>query len=211
MSKARLSARMILPLCLLLLARAPAQPMFADPQSDSPGFGLLAAETGGGLLLGAVGTAGLYCGLVAAWTKPGDDIEHQLMARVFGGLISVVLVYPVGCAAGTTIVGGVREQGGNFGLAYLGALVGLPVGYGIGAGGDAISGGSPILRWSFIALGCLAPPVGATVGYNLIRNPEPGLGRLDQRLLMPSIGLRSEPAGKETMVALDMKLLTVRF
>jgi hypothetical protein len=62
-----------------------------------------------------------------------------------------------------------------------------------------------------LALGFLAPPVGSTVGYNLIRSPVPGLGRLDQRLLMSSIGLGREPAGEETAVALDMKLLNVRF
>ncbi len=211
MSKVRPFARWVLPAICLLIVRAPAQSMFAGSESGSPGFNVYAEETGGALVTGSVCAAGLCVGLVAAWSKPGDDVEDALMAWLFGGLAGIVVAYPIGCAAGATIVGGMSQQGGNFLLGYLGALAGLPVGYGIAAGGQAIPVNSAVLKGAFVVAGCLAPPVGATVGYNLIRNPVPGLGRLDQRLLMPSLGLRGEPAGKEAAVALDMKLLTVRF
>lgn len=211
MPKPRLLARWVLPAICLLLARAPAQSMFTGSESDNPGFGVYAEETGGALLTGAVCAAGVGLALWAASREPGDDIEHSTIALVFSGLAGVVVGYPIGCAGGATIVGGMSQQGGNFLLGYLGALVGLPVGYGIAAGGQAIAMNSDVLKGAFVVAGCLAPPVGATVGYNLVRNPVPGLGRLNQRLLMPGLGLRGEPAGKKTVVALDMKLLTVRF
>ena len=126
-------------------------------------------------------------------------------------LAGVVVGYPLGCAAGTTIAGSINRQDGSFLLGYLCALGGLPIGYGIGAAGIAIGRGNPIVNVSSIALGILTPPVCSTIGYNLARNPSPGLGRLDQRLQMPSIGLKREPAGGETAVALDVRLLNVRF
>lgn len=204
-------SRFALVLLLLFFARAPAQSMFGDTPGDNPSFGLYAAETGGGLLLGAVGAAGLFYGLASAWVDTSDDSENQGVAWFFSGLASYVIAYPVGCAAGTSIVGGLKQQDGSPLLSYLGALVGVPVGYGVFFLGEAASGGSAVIRWPAVALGLLAPPVGATIGYNLSRKSGVGYGLLDQRLLMPSIGLRCEPAGEETAVALDMKLLNVRF
>ena len=211
MPKARLFARWVLPVICLLLVRAPAQSMFVGTPEAEPGFGLYATETGGSLLLGAAGTAGLWWGIAAMWTKPGDDIEHRIVSTIMAGVISVPLIYPVGCAAGATIVGGLNRQNGNFGAAYLGALLGLPVLFGTVWVAQSDPGANPVLMGSLMGLGFLVPPVGATIGYNLSRKSGAGYGRLDQRLLMPSVGLRGEPAGKKTVVALDMKLLTVRF
>lgn len=205
-------SRFSLLLLLLLLARAPAQSMPADTPGDSPGFGLYAAETGGALLAGALLTGGALLVADAALPKVEGDPEIHSITLAYVGMAAAVVLYPLGSAAGTSIVGGVKQQQGSFGYAYLGALLGLPVGCGIAAGGLAMAGHSPVLQGAFVVAGCLVPPVGATIGYNLSRQSSVGYGLLDRRLLPPSVGVKSwlDPEGN-TVVATDVRLLTVRF
>jgi len=63
-----------------------------------------------------------------------------------------------------------------------------------------------------VAAGCLAPPIDATVGYNLNRRSDGDYGQLERRLVPPSIGVKSwsGPEGN-TVVAADVCLLTFRF
>ena len=127
-------------------------------------------------------------------------------------MASAVVLYPLGSAAGASIVGGIKHQYGNFGYAYLGALLGLPIGVGIAAGGLAMPVDSDVLRGALVAVGCLVPPVGATVGYNLSRRSGVSYGLLDGRLVPPSIGVSSwSDLEGQTVVATDVRLLTVRF
>jgi hypothetical protein len=180
----------------------------ADAQ---PGFGLYAAETGGALLLGSVLTAGVIFGADAMVPRVGDPEVHSIISTYYA-MAGAAVVCPLGSAAGASIVGGIKQQHGNFGATYLGALLGLPVGYGIAAGGLAIPGHSRVLDDVFFVASCLAPPVGATIGYNLSRQSGAGYGRLEQRLIPPSLGVKpSLDHEGNTIVATDVRLLTVRF
>jgi hypothetical protein len=199
-------------LLLLPLSRALAQSAFVGTPDAEPGFGLYAAETGGALLTGVLLTAGTVLGADAALFGPTDDSDVELVLSMYLAMTGMVVVYPLGSAAGASIVGGIKQQHGNFGYSYLGALLGLPVGYGIAAGGLALAGRSPVLQVASVVAGCLAPPIGATVGYNLSRQSGAGYGRLEQRLIPPSIGVRSwSDLEGQTVVATDVRLLTVRF
>jgi hypothetical protein len=193
----------------LFFASALAQPSYQPGVAEGPPFGLLAAETGAGLLTGTALTAGTVFGLYAALSPSGDS-ESQLIALYLIGLAGTVVVYPLGSAAGVSLVGSASQEQGSFGAAYLGALIGLPIGYGIAVGGASLTGHSPVLQWTCVVLGALVPPAGACAGYSLTRSPVPGLSRLDRRLLLPGVGFRSE-AGRETIAAIDVRLLTVRF
>jgi hypothetical protein len=199
-------------LLLLLLSLARAQSVFVGTPDAEPGFGLYAAETGGALLTGALLTAGTVLGVDAALFGPTNDSDVELVLSMYLGMAGMVAVYPLGSAAGASIVGGIKQQYGNFWYSYLGALLGLPVGYGIAAGGLAIAGRSHVLQGASVIAGCLAQPIGATVGYNLSRQSDAGYGRLEQRLIPPSIGVRSwSDLEGQTVVATDVRLLTVRF
>jgi hypothetical protein len=203
-------------LLVLPLSIARAQSVFAGTPDAEPGFGLYAAEAGGALLTGALLTAGTLLVVDPGVFGPtGDHPNGNMDGGIIGfflGMAGTVVAYPLGCAAGTSIVGGIKQQYGNFGYSYLGALLGLPVGYGIAVGGLAMAGRSPVLRGVSVVAGCLAPPVGATVGYNLSRRSDAGYGRLEQRLVPPSIGVRSwSDLEGQTVVATDVRLLTVRF
>jgi hypothetical protein len=213
MSKMGRFVRIALPVvCLLLFSFAPAQPTFAGTPDAEPGFGLYAAETGGALLTGALLTAGTILGADAALPKQQGDPEIHSIALAYIGMASAVVIYPLGSAAGASIVGGIKRQCGNFGAAYLGALLGLPIGVGIAAGGLAIPVNSDVLKGALVVVGCLVPPIGATVGYNLSRQSTVGVGLLDRRLVPPSVGVKSwSDLEGHTIVATDFRLLTVRF
>jgi hypothetical protein len=200
-------------LLVLPLSLARAQSVFVGTPDAEPGFGLYAAEAGGALLTGALLTAGAVIGVDALLSSPTpDESGLEVLGDVLHAATGIVVVYPLGSAAGTSIVGGIGQQHGNFGSAYLGALLGLPVGYGIAAGGLAVAERSPVLLVALVAAGCLMPPIGATVGYNLSRQSDAGYGRLEQRLIPPSIGVRSwSDLEGQTVVATDVRLLTVRF
>jgi len=211
MSKVGLFARMILPFCLLLVARAPAQLALVGKPEEEPGFGLYAAEAGGALLLSSALTASIILGADAAVPRVGDPEVHSIISTYLA-MAGAAVVCPLGSAAGASIVGGIKQQYGNFGAAYLGALLGLPVGYGIAAGGLTIPVNSDVLKGTFVVAGCLAPPVCATVGYNVSRQSGAGYGLLERRLIPPSIGVSSwSDLEGQTVVATNVRLLTVRF
>ena len=119
----------------------------------------------------------------------------------------------VGCAAGsalgTWLVGSVARQDHRASGAFLGALTGLPVSIGLAyAAAELELKGKPGTLLLIPALA--ATPAGAVIGYNL--SPPcgcAGTARLEDRLLLPSVGLRPEP-GEKTAGAIDVKLLNVR-
>jgi len=199
-------------LFLLTLSLARAQSVFVGTPDAEPGFGLYAAEAGGALLTGALVTTGAVLGANAVLVGPTDDWDRRLGGLLYLGLAGTVVIYPLGSAGGTCIVGGIKQQYGNFWYSYLGALLGLPVGIGVAAGGLAIAGSSGVLQVASVVAGYLVPPIGATVGYNLSRQPDAGFGRLEKRLIPPSLGVRSwSDLEGQTAVAADVRLLTVRF
>ena len=214
MSKASRIARIVLPVfCLLLLARAPAQTipiLFGDSPDRGPGFGVVAGEVGGAVVAGsAIGLGLAYVGVWAVgW--PLDLFEFPILpaSAALGG---AAVGYTAGSALGTWLVGSMARQDHLPSWAFVGALAGLPVSIGCVAAAAALENhdkpGALLLIPAFAA-----PPAGAVIGYNL--SPPcgcAGTSRLEDRLLMPSIGLSREPAAEETVVALDIRLLNVRF
>jgi hypothetical protein len=199
-------------LFLLLLARAPAQtmPLLGTSSNNTPGFGLVAGEVGGAVVAGSA--LGLGLGYVAVWTAggPGDLFEGPILpgyARIGG----IAVGYTAGSALGTWLVGSLAQQDHRASWAFLGALVGLPVSLGlVYAAAELEKTDKPGVLLLIPAFA--APPAGAVIGYNL--SPPCGCAwtsRFEDRLLMPSIGLRRTAGDNENVVALDMKLLNVRF
>ncbi len=201
----------VLLLLLLPLSLARAQSEFVGTPDVEPGLGLYAAEFGGSLLTGGLLFAGSVIGGDALSSSTGDQ-DVELAEGLFIVAAGAVIVYPLGSAAGASIVGGIKQQHGSFGYSYLGALLGVPVGVGIAAGGLAVAGRNTGLQWASVVAGCLAPPIGALVGYNRSRDPYGGFGRIEPRLIPPSIGVSSwSDLEGQTVVAANVRLLTVRF
>jgi hypothetical protein len=199
-------------LFLLLLARAPAQqmPLLGASPNNTPGFGLVAGEVGGAVVAGSA--LGLGLGYVAVWAAggPGDLFEGPILpgyARVGG----IAVGYTAGSALGTWLVGSMAQQDHVGSWAFVGALAGLPVSLGLVYAAAELEKndkpGALLLIPAFAA-----PPAGAVIGYNL--SPPCGCTQttqLENRLLLPTIGLRRAAGDNETVVALDMKILNVRF
>lgn len=198
-------------LLLLLLASARAQPglMYGSSSSEGPGFGVVAGEAGGAVVAGgALGLGLAYVGVVAAGGS-GDLFEFPLLHNS-AGIGGMAVGYTAGSALGTWLVGSLAGQDHKASWAFIGALVGLPVSLGLVYAADELEQeGKPGALLLIPALA--APPAAAVIGYNL--SPScgcPGTARLENRLLMPSVGLRREP-GEPMVVAFDVRLLNVRF
>ncbi len=199
-------------LLAFLLAGARAQPMslFGESSNGGPGLGLVSSEVGGAVAAGSA--LGLGLGYVAVWAagEPGDLFKGPILppyARIGGMAVG----YTAGSALGTWLVGSMARQDHVASWASVGALAGLSVSLGlVFAAAELEKSDKPGALLLIPALA--APPAGAVIGYNL--SPSCGCrenSRLEDRLLVPSIGLRGEPAGEEPVVALDMRLLNVRF
>jgi hypothetical protein len=210
MSKADWAVRVILPVCLLLTALAPAQqmPLLGASPNNAPGFGMVAGEAGSAVVAG--GALGLGLGYAAVLAAGGTG---GLFAGPIVPVSARVGGVAVGCAAGsalgTWLVGSIAQQDHVGAWAFVGALAGLPVSLGLVAAAAALENdnkpGALLLIPAFAA-----PPAGAVIGYNL--SPPCGCTRttqLENRLLLPTVGIAA--GNNKAVVALDMKLLNVRF
>ena len=185
-------------------------PLFGASSNNTPGFGLVAGEVGGAVVAGSV--VGFGLGYVAVWAAggTGDLFEGPILpgyARIGG----IAVGYTAGSALGTWLVGSLAQQDHRASWAFLGALAGLPVSLGLVYAAAELERndkpGALLLIPAFAA-----PPAGAVIGYNLSPPCDCAqTSRLEDRLLMPGIGLRRAAGNNETVVALDMRLLTVRF
>jgi len=198
-------------LFLLLFARAPAQPelMYGSSSSGGSGFGVVAGEAGGAIVAGsALGLGLAYVGVLAAGGA-GNLFEFPLLQNS-AGIGGMAVGYAAGSALGTWLVGSLASQDHKASWAFVGALVGLPVSLGLVYAADEMEQESK--PGALLLIPALAaPPAAAVIGYNL--SPAcgcAGTARLEDRLLMPSVGLRREP-GEAMVVAFDVRLLNVRF
>ena len=198
-------------LFLCLLARAPAwqMPLHDVSPNNAPGFGLVAGEVGGAVVAGSVLGLGLGYAVVRATGGPHYDPSESSILPLIAGIGGLALGHAAGSALGTWLVGSIAQQDHRASGAFLGALAGLPVSFVLVTVAWTGNVKSPAL---LLIPAFAAPPAGAVIGYNL--SPSCGCtqaSRSGDRLLPPTVGLRHVAGDTETVVALDMKLLNVRF
>jgi hypothetical protein len=203
--------RVALVLFLLAVSRAPAQTaaVLLPDAGDGPGFGVLAGEVGGSIVMG--GMLGLGLGYAAVRATGGSyDLSDGPIMPTLAGLGGAVAGDAAGAALGAWLVGSIARQDHMPSGAVLGALAGLPVSLVLAAVAAAMENngkpGALLLIPAFAA-----PTVGAVIGYN--RAPScgcTGTAQFSRRLLPPSIGLAREP-GEGTVVAYDIRILNLRF
>jgi hypothetical protein len=202
----------VLVLLLLAVSRAPAQTaaVLLPDASDGPGFGVLAGEVGGAIVMG--GVLGLGLGYAAVRATGGSyDLSGGLAMPGIAGLAGAAVGQAAGSTLGTMLVGAIAQQDHLESGAVLGSLAALPVSLLLVVVADAMEDngkpGALLLIPAFAA-----PSVGAVIGYN--RAPpcgcRGGSTQFGRRLLPPSIGL-ARATGEATVVAYDVRLLTVRF
>lgn len=160
----------------------------------------ITAETGGALVLGAVGT---LAGLVAA----------EVVLTSSGQVGAIGLVVPVagcalGCAGGASIVGSWLHQEGSFGWSLVGATAGTALG-GCVLLGAVFSSSDPGPLWGAIVV---LPPAGAALGYHLSRPSRETSAYLGGRLGLPAVALTSRAGLNGTRTpAVDFRLVNARF
>ena len=182
-------------------------PLLGTSPNNAPGFGMVAGEAGGAVVAGSV--IGFGLAYVAALAVGGPDFSVNPTPQAYVGAGGLAVGYTAGSALGTWLVGSIAQQDHVGAWAFVGALAGLPVSLGLVAAAAALENnnkpGALLLIPAFAA-----PPAGAVIGYNL--SPPCGCTRttqLENRLLLPTIGIST--GNNKAVVALDMKLLNVRF
>jgi hypothetical protein len=165
-------------------------------------FGIESRRSSGGtyLLEGLGGVAGLgagaVCGVAAAY---GVGIVYAAAVPNAGwGALTAAVVTVLACGAalpacagyGVNQVGeGMTEGGGSPAGAYIGAYAALPVAIGLCViGRNARTSAGAITS---VALGALAIPAGAVVGYNWPPGQSAGIygARIDSRIGLPVVAL----------------------
>ena len=199
-------------LSAILITRCPAETilMYGASQGNGPSFGVAAGEAGGAIITGsALGLGLAYVAVLAAGGQ--RDLFALPVLPAYAEIGGMTVGYSAGSALGTWFVGRMARQDHREYGAFLGALAGLPLSFGLVVAAAALENndkpGALLLIPAFAA-----PPTGAVIGYNL--SPSCGCtessNQFGRRLLPPSLGLRREP-GEATVVAYDVRLLNVRF
>jgi hypothetical protein len=165
----------------------------AAARAQPAGFKVLAEESAGSLVAGAIGMVAGGLGVLAA--------DRVMSGRVLPPTMGMAALYPFGCMSGTGLVGRWTDQRGKNWAALAGALVGMGVGVTamrlIGPGDAGV----------FFPL--VLTPAGAVAGYNLSR---PGMLLSGRRVLPGGLGVRmdADRDGNE-VTELEVRLLNVRF
>ena len=204
--------KVVLVLPLLIISRAPGQTsaVLLPDADDGPGFGVVAGEVGGAVIMGSALGLGLGYAVVRATGGSSDPFDGPVMPML-AGLGGAAAGQAAGSALGTWLAGTIAQQDHIASGAVLGALAGLPVSLVLVVVAGAMENNGKPGALLFIPA-FAAPTVGAVTGYN--RSPPCGCRgsstQSSRRLLPPSIGLRREP-GEATVIAYDVRLLNVRF
>jgi hypothetical protein len=201
---------LVLPAILVTSCPAETILMYGASQGSGPSFGVAAGEAGGAIAAGsALGLGLAYVAILAAGGQ--RDLFELPVLPAYTQIGGMTVGFSAGSALGTWLVGRMARQDHREYGAFLGALAGLPVSFGLVVAAAALENngkpGALLLIPAFAA-----PPAGAVIGYNL--SPPCGCwptSRHDSRLLIPGVGLRKEHSGEVASVALDVRLLNVRF
>jgi hypothetical protein len=157
---------------LLLLASVAARAQSAPPGATQPIAPLLrvGAETGGGILGGALIGGATAWVLYATLDSQGTDDASRRSAAQVGAAVGV----SVGAPIGVSLTGKLLGQRGSFIISWLSSVAGLGVGYGIY--GLVRSGSDSSAAKATYALTLLLPVAGAVIGYELSSPGEPAPG-----------------------------------
>ncbi len=164
--------------------------------------GKIAIETtaafGGGMVLGAAGAlVGIKLNNGGGW----DDLA--------GALLGIIVGYPIGTAAGASLVGNYGNERGSFWAALGGSAAGLISGLLF----NSLFKNTDALPY-FIGI---LPPAGAVLGHNLTRSydhPVAGSALLNYQngvifAAAPAINLKSIPGYQKSV--LQMHIFDIRF
>jgi hypothetical protein len=188
--------------------------LFGPPAAERAPASLLpiAGETVAGVTVGAATAAGAWYGMYLLVHDPRADIEHEMMVLLVPTVVSLLSFYPLGCAAGVTLVGAAAGQHGSFGMTVGWAGVGTAAG--VGCAYMCMSGiGGSVGRIAFAVLGFACPPAGAVFGYNISRRKPLMSTDTQSRLLPPDLTFvpASVNGDGHVFLAADLRLVTVRF
>ncbi|MEO0081854.1 MAG: hypothetical protein ABIL25_06140 [candidate division WOR-3 bacterium] len=169
----------------------------------NPSFGIIVAEAGGAVVVGAVAGAGL--GVVCAASRfpargEGGWLDLSGYANLFiGGVVGYTVGTPIGVAA----VGAIAEQQG----AFLPGLLGSTAGTAVTTGLLFLGMHDLPLLLAYAAL----PPAGAVIGYNLSRSKYASMG-FNSRLGPPELAVKLERLpDNSSRTTFDARLVNVRF
>ncbi len=169
---------------------------------------IIAAEFTGGFLGGVI--TGTLIGYGSALVfndreAVGDNVGIRAVTAFFLG---ASISYPFGAVIGTYWAGSSLEQGGNFFPTLTGALLGVPVMWGLFYLSSELKRNQYLLLIPALAF----PPLGAVIGYNLSRPKSSKQQTLYHYLNPPTLGLRTEKSIEgETITYLDFKLINAKF
>ncbi len=149
---------------------------------------------------GILALAGGYIGAALNDGGGWDDIA--------GALVGIIIAYPVGNAAGASLVGNYGNESGSFWAGLGGSAVGMALALGL----TGMLDNSDLMPYFLVTL----PPAGAVLGFNLTRRYKtpPGSALLNLnggRLFtgMPMLSARRLPGYKQPVV--QFRLIDFRF
>lgn len=153
---------------LVLLASLAARGEPAPPAATEPVPPLVrvGAETGGGIVGGALLGGAAAWVIYATLDTQGDDAARRSAAQV-GAAVGM----SVGAPIGVSLAGKLLGRQGSFIISWLSSLAGLGVGYGIY--GLVRSGSDSSAAKATYALTLLLPVAGAVIGYELSSAEQP--------------------------------------
>ncbi len=131
---------------------------------------IVAEETGGSLLGGAIGglAATMAAGYVASAFRSGDPGSTSWRSMLCSGYPGALFGLPLGAATGTYAVGALEKQGGAWWASILGAYVGAAAGVGLAyTASRSEETGRQYVSIPLYVLAGIVPLSGAVIGYNI--------------------------------------------
>jgi hypothetical protein len=168
----------------------------------------------GGGFAGEVASLAVVGGAEYAYSRAAvvNLYDWDQLGAVLLGFLVLTPGMPAATAGGVCWAGQAQGKVGRYWAAYLGAVAGTVVGYGIVGIGGATMSQHPYVLVPMIVAGVAAPAIGATIGYDLSRSRMSARESWQERLMPPAVAVIPEHrAGHERTTRIDARLLAVRF
>ncbi len=168
---------------------------------------IIAAEFTGGFLGGIIGGAALGYSSAIVSAKNGDP-WHEFFEAFGVFLIGATIGYTAGSAVGTYWAGSSLKQNGTFLPTLTGALLGVPIAWGLIWAAIEMEKSEALFLIPAFAI----PPIGAVIGYNLSRPKYSKQQSLYHYLNPPTLSFRTKKyIDGENVAYLDFKLINAKF